>query len=471
MTLSFRARLTLRWVLGFSAVLALALIVVYVGVRAFLLRDLDAQLRTLAGTELASAVDEPGQGVHLHELPPGTGGQDQAGKFVQLLDRDGRLLMQSPGLGRAPALLRGAPLRAALYGSSSVVDVTANGRPGRMVALATAGPDRYFVAVGLYTDALHATLARLRVLLTGVWLASLALTALLGFTLASQALSPIHRITRQAAAIAKGQFAAKLDEPRTNDEIGNMTRLLNEMLVRLHQALEANRRFAADASHELRSPLTAMRGEIDVTLKRERTAEEYREALELQRDRLSELAAITEDLMLLVRGQEQRQTPLSEVNVLDTLRHVANRHQAQAQAAGVAVQLVAEPTLHAYADPRLLERVFDNLVRNAVLHTPEGGTVTITGREEARSSSDWATDQAVVCVRDTGPGIPENERERVFDRFYRLDPSRSRRTGGSGLGLAISREIVQLFKGTISVVDTDGPGTTIEVRLPGGSPA
>lgn len=473
MKLSFRARLTLRWLVGFGLVLALALVAVYAGIRQFLVRDLDAQLRTLAGTELASSVDEPGEAVHLHEFPVGAAdAQDYAGKFVQLLTADGRVLIQSPGLGRTPALLTGALLREALDGRPPVVDVHVNGRQGRMTALVTAGPERYFVAVGLYTDKLTTTLAQLQTLLAGVWLGSLALTAVLGFTLASRALAPIHRITRRAATIAQGQFAARLDEPTVQDEIGEMTKLLNEMLARLHGAVEANRRFAADASHELRSPLTAMLGEIDVTLKRDRSGEEYREALAVLREGLREMTSLTEDLMLLVRGQERQETAVFEVGVGDVLRDVAERNAASARAAGVTLHVEVPPTLRAYAEPRLLERVFDNLVQNAVQYSPSGSDVTLTGRlATAATQADWVADEAVVTVRDAGPGIPADERDRVFERFYRLDPSRSRRTGGSGLGLAISREIVQLFKGTIRVVDTDGPGTTIEVRLPGGAPA
>src|SRR5690606_34931594 len=117
-----------------------------------------------------------------------------------------------------------------------------------------------------FTDRREATLREVRALLIGVGFGSLVLTAMLGMTLASRALAPVGRITTQAAAIAKGEFAARLDEPAADDEIGRMTRLLNEMLDRLRAALDANRNFAADASHELRGPLTAMLGEIDVTM-------------------------------------------------------------------------------------------------------------------------------------------------------------------------------------------------------------
>ncbi len=470
MTLSFRTRLTLRWVVAFGLVLGLAHLAVFVGARAFLQRDLDAQLRTLAGTELASSSD--GAGPHLHEFPAEAhGAAEVVDKFVQLIDERGQVILQSPRLGAAPALLDTESLRRAFAGEAPIVDVTVGGKPGRLTALVVDSNPRYLVAVGLFTDALDATLVRLGQLLVGVGLAALGLTAVAGFSLASHALGPIRRITERAAAIADGQFTTRLDAPLADDEIGRMTRLLNRMLDRLHGAIEVNRRFAADASHELRGPLTAMQGEVDVTLKRERTPEEYREALALVRERLAVMGSLTEDLMLLVRAQEHRLPQLAEVRVADLLKRVAD-HSAGAAAAGhVTVAVEADPSLVVYGEPSLLERVFDNLVRNAVQYNHAHGTVSITAKVSPGPQSDavdWVSDQVVIDVRDSGTGIPPEERERVFERFYRLDASRSRRTGGAGLGLAISREIVQLFKGTIRVGDSAGPGTTVEVRLPGG---
>ena len=468
MTLSFRSRLTLRWLLAFGLVLALADLAVYLGARDFLQRDLDAQLRTLAGTELASSQDGPDRTVHLHEFPADTAGaQEYADKFVQLVDEQRRVLLQSPALGQMPPLMDAATLALAFEGAAPLVDVTVNGRPGRMVGLLAGGPPRHVVTVGLFTDKLDATLRRLGSLLAAVWIGALALTAVIGFSLASSALVPIHRITRKAASIAEGQFAARLDTPRADDEIGRMTTLLNEMLDRLHGALEANRRFAADASHELRGPLTAMLGEIDVTLKRERQPDEYREALALVRDRLQVMSGLTEDLMLLVRAQENTPPVMGEVPVTALLDRVVARAADAAAASRITLDVDAAPGLVIYGDAGLLERVFDNLVRNAIQYNRDGGTVSITARVSP-ATGDWVADQVQIVVRNTGASIPAEERERVFERFYRLDPSRSRRTGGAGLGLAISREIVRLFKGTIRVGDSPGAGTTIEVGLPGG---
>ncbi|MDE3156516.1 MAG: HAMP domain-containing protein [Acidobacteriota bacterium] len=466
--LSFRVRLTLRWTLAFGLLLALANTAIYAGARAYLTRDLDAQLRTLAATELASAVDEY-QGVHLHPFQVDVfGGGEYADKFVQLYDAGGRLLKQSPSLGAAGPLLTRARVRDAVAGRAPIVAVEAAGHPARMIALSAAKDGQtYVMAVGLYSDKLALGLRRLAVLLTAVWALGLLLTAGLGFVLSSRALIPIDRITSRAALIARGEFAARLDPPAVNDEIGRMTQLLNEMLDRLNAALDAHRRFAADASHELRSPLTAIQGEIDVTLKRPRTAEEYRATLALVRERLGELTALTENLMLLVRAQERRAAvDLHEVPLQPLLQEAAARLAGPAGARGVTIAFDRFPALVAYADPRLLGRAFDNLLRNAVQYNRDAGRVTIAGIDEPACDR-CPTGAVVVRIRDTGMGIPDGERERVFERFYRLDRSRSRRTGGSGLGLAICREVLSLFQGTVRVAASSPEGTTMEVRLPG----
>jgi signal transduction histidine kinase len=467
-TLSFRARLTLRWTVAFGCVLALMCLGIYAGTRAFLISDLDAQLRTLAGTELASAVDGM-SGVHFHEFPADDVAGAYAGKFAQLYDSRGQLLSQSAVLNEGPALVPADLRRRALEGSAPVFSVDAGGRPARMVALSTRKDgEAYVVAVGLFTEPILATLSQLAWLLAAVSLLGLGATATVGYVLATRALEPIAHVTERAAQIAHGDFSARLDRPVVNDELGRMTALLNEMLERLHGSVEANRRFAADASHELRSPLTAMLGEIDVTLKRPRLAADYRESLVIVRERIKQLTEMTEQLMILVRAQEGQVVGATEI-VLDPLVHeVAAAIAPLATERGVTVQVGPMHDVVIYADRALLARVVDNLVRNAVQYNHAGGSVTVTADVEDAYDAEWATAHTVLRVVDSGHGIPEDEREKVFERFYRVERSRNRRTGGAGLGLSIASEVVRLFGGTIRVAASSQEGTTIEVRMPGG---
>ena len=466
--LSFRARLTLRWTAAFGCVLALTCLGVYAGARAFLFSDLDAQLRTLAGTELASATDGT-RGIHFHEFPADDVAGAYAGKFAQLFDSRGVLVSQSMVLSSGPALVPLEMQRAALDGRAPIFTVVAAGRPARMVALSTRKDGEAFVvAVGLFTEALHATLRRLAWLLVGASFLGLGVTAIIGYLLATKALQPVAHVTERATRIVRGDFSARLDPASVDDELGRMTGLLNEMLERLHGSVQANQRFAADASHELRSPLTAMLGEIDVALKRERTAEDYRESLTIVRDRIRQLAEMTEQLMILVRAQEGKVPGATEVE-LEPLAHevaaAAGRLAAERQ-----VTVLVGPMDRAvvYADRMLLARVLDNLVRNAVQYNRAGGHVAITAEVEESAGTEWTAAHTVLRVTDTGHGIPDSDREKVFERFYRVERSRNRRTGGAGLGLSIASEVVRLFGGTIRVAASTPDGTTVEVRMPGG---
>ena len=323
------------------------------------------------------------------------------------------------------------------------------------------------MVVGLFRDGIEAHLSRLAWVLVLVWVAGLMMTAALGYWLTSRALAPVVGISRRAARIARGDFAARLDPPVRLDEVGEMTQSLNEVLDRLHGALEGHRRFASDASHELRAPITAMAGEIDVALKRPRTAAEYRETLWTVRERLSSLTTLCEDLMVLVNAQEGAPgLELREVPLLPQLQRSATQLARTAAERNVRIEARDLPDMVAYADPRLLARVLDNVLANAVFYNRAGGRVEISGAVDDRSDA-GAVEAVVVTVSDTGSGIPPGELERVFDRFYRLDQSRAQDTGGSGLGLAICREVLGVLRGSIRIARSSREGTTFELRLPG----
>ena len=467
---SFRTRLTLRWALTVALLLGAADFVVYAGARTYVYRWFDGNLLTLAATEAASSTDGP-EGVHLHES---SFAQLSSGafveKYVQIYDARGQLVLQSTALKDRPPLVDAASVQSGIAGSAPVLSVRIEPHRVRIAVLrAERGGRTYAVAVGLVADDIDAGLTSLASLLALVWLASVAGTAALGFRLASRALDPVARITERAAWIAQGNFDARLDLPRHHDELGRMTMLLNSMLDRLQRAVEANRRFAADASHELRGPLTAMAGEIDVTLRHPRSTDEYRETLERVRGRLGALTRLAEDLILLARTQEgAREITLREVALVTLVDETFQRLRDVAAGRGVTLTHRGLAGIHVYADPILIARVIDNLVANAVQYNRDHGTVEITASVSDPPGHAWVAPSVGIRVTDTGRGIPAEARERVFERFVRLDESRTWRTGGSGLGLAICREVLALHNGTVVVAESSETGTTIEVVLPGG---
>ncbi len=467
--LSFRARLTLRWTIAFGLLLALANSAVYMGVWTYARRDLDANLRTLAATEIASSTDQGGT-LHLHEFSVDeVGGGEFAGKFVQYYDMSGHVVAQSPMLNGAPRVLDEAAFARASRGEHAITTVNVGTQRGRVLtATIRDATSQYVAAVGLLTDGLDRQLTRLAWVLCGVWIVGSGATAATGFVLASRALDPIDRITARAASIARGEIDMRLDPPGKDDEIGRMTRLLNEMLDRLHRVIDGNRRFAADASHELRSPLTAMAGEIDVALKRERPPEEYRETLQRLRAQIDGLAAVSEHLMLLVRAEERSgHVAAEEVPVREVVDAACTRLAPQAAARAIAIDHEGLEGLVAYTQPGLLARVLDNVIGNAVQYNREGGSVHIRGFDEPAPGDAWEAGRVRLEIADTGAGIPQEEWERVFERFYRREPSRSRRTGGAGLGLALSRAIATWLGGTLRVRTSGPAGTTFELTLPG----
>jgi two-component system OmpR family sensor kinase len=467
--LSFRTRLTVRWTTVFSCLLAAASVSIYFGIRTQSYADLDRHLRTLAGTEVASAFDQP-VSPHVHELPTValTGGTFTE-KLVQIFDSRGQLVVASDGRGRAARFVDPRLIAEALAGEAPVTTVDVDGVPIRIVVLSTShNGTAYAFAVGVVISDLLGSLSHVRWLLVVVWLVSTGATAAVGFALASTALRPVRQITQRAMDIAQTNIRARLEPPEVDDEIGAMARSLNALLERLNVALDANRRFAADAAHELRSPVTAMAGEIDVALRRERTPAEYQETLRLVRDRLSSLSSVMSDLMLLVRSQEGHDSVTRQELSLDgLLRSSIARLQGIASSRGVAVSMQDLRAFWTYGDPGLLARVFDNVLENAIRYNREQSTVVIKASFTDGAAHAWEAGRIVVHIADSGPGIPDGDTERVFDRFYRVDASRARHTGGAGLGLAIAREVLTLFQGTIRIERTSAEGTSIAIALPG----
>lgn len=471
MRITFRGRLACRFTLSFGLLLLAASAAIWLGTSSWARRDLDSQLRTLAVTELASAVDEY-RGVHLHDFPAGAlAGGEYTDKLTQLLATDGKVLAALPPALRGVRLLSPDEVKAATEGEAEIAERRVLGRPVRLTALRTAKDGvAYVLVVGFFTDRLEAGLRALAGLLAAVWAAGVVLAGGLGFFLAKRALGPVDQITTRAGEIASGDFSARLDPPAADDELGRMTHLLNRMLDRLSEALEANRRFAADASHELRTPLTAMLGELDVAAKRPRTPEEYRETLDVLKERASEMRRLIDDLILLARAHEGRlELQRAEVPLGPLLGDAVARAAPLAAARGITIDASGVEPVVAYADARLLARVVDNLVQNAVRYDRDRGRVSLRAAAEPDHGDPGTPGFVRIEVEDTGPGIDPAEHALVFERFYRADKSRSRQTGGTGLGLPLAREILRHLAGEVTIARSTPQGTTFRIRLPGGS--
>ncbi len=290
-----------------------------------------------------------------------------------------------------------------------------------------------------------------------------------GWFLASNALTPIDRITRTADQISARDLHQRLNFKLPNDEVGRLAATFDKMLARLDDAFERQRRFIADASHEMRTPLTILKGDVEVALNRPRTTAEYQETLELVNDSTDRLTGIVEELFLLARA-DNNQFPLQpeRLNLAGLLTQETGKLLPRAVKLGIALSLDAPDELFIEGEPAKLSRLFINLIDNAIKYSEPDDEVKVTLNVDGEF--------ARVVIADSGPGIPPEHLPHLFQRFYRIDKARARQnthahSSGAGLGLSIAQWLAQIHGGRINVSSQVGQGTAFTVWLPLKTPA
>jgi len=284
-----------------------------------------------------------------------------------------------------------------------------------------------------------------------------------GYFLARKSLAPVADMATQARGMGASRLSERLEVSNPRDELGTLALSFNELLDRLEKSFEQQRRFVADASHELRTPVAILQGETEVTLSRtDRAPEEYRETLSILKDESHRLAHIIEDLFTLTRADAgQYPLQLREVYLDELAADVLRRTRSLAIAKGITLTSSIEPELLLRADEDLLRRMLLNLLDNAIKYTPASGKVNVECRREGK--------ELVLRVTDTGTGIPAELQSRIFERFFRADKARSRSegdTGGAGLGLSIATWIAEAHYGRLELTRSNSSGTTFTARLP-----
>ncbi len=279
-----------------------------------------------------------------------------------------------------------------------------------------------------------------------------------GWWLASRAIRPIEDISATAVRIAAGDLSQRINAADTDSELGRLAGVLNSTFTRLEAAFAHQARFTSDASHELRTPVTVILSQTQTALARERNGPEYREALEACQRAAQRMRQLTESLLQLTRLDAGEETLKRES--LD-LGRVAREcvEWVRPLAAERHIEIRSDlPAVEACGDAERLGQVVTNLLTNAIQFSRDRGEVRVATRGE--------NGNAVLMVTDTGEGIPDADRPHIFERFYRVDNSRSRRQGHAGLGLAICKAIVDAHGGVIEVTSQPGAGSTFIVKLP-----
>jgi len=310
-------------------------------------------------------------------------------------------------------------------------------------------------SLGSFDDALRKLLTIF--LLTGPL--AVGGTLCVGYLLARKALAPVDRMVAAAAEITATRLDRRLDVPPTHDELARLAETFNRMFERLEGSFERIRRFTADAAHELRTPLTVIRTSSEVALRSPRSPEGDRRVLEDIVDEADRLGRLVAQLLFLCREDDGGGARREDIVALDELvREVADLMQAPACEKSVDLCVEDLDPCLVRGDGDRLRQLVINLIDNAVKYTPPGGRVTVRGELDRG--------HVRVEVVDTGCGIPEEHLKHVFDRFYRIDSSRSRATEGTGLGLAICRSIVEGHHGRIWIQSEVGRGTRATFELP-----
>jgi signal transduction histidine kinase len=433
-----------RTTLAAGLVVGLALIVASVALVVLLGRSLTANVRDGALSRAVEVAAADGSGLDLDAGEPDD-------EFVQVLDADGRVVASSANVAGHPVLARlaiGAEIRL----RDVQLDGSLEGSAFLVVAVGTSQEGRRSVLVGRSLDDVReATSAVIPLLVVGVPILVLIVGAVTWW-ITGRALRPVESIRTEVDAISAGGLDRRVPEPPTGDEVARLASTMNAMLGRLESSQARQRRFVSDAAHELRSPVASIRQHSEVAIEHPDAASVGDLARVVHQENLR-VEQLVDDLLLLARLDEGADAAWEQVDLDDVVLAEAARLRGSTE---LTVGTTGVSAARVVGDAAGLERVVRNLGDNAARHAER--TVELS----VRAGDGWAT----VGVDDDGAGITPGDRERVFDRFVRLDDARSRDGGGSGLGLAIVRAVVDAHGGEITIGDGDLAGAHVEVRLP-----
>ncbi len=464
MTFSIRTKLTF-W---YTSLLAISLILFglsfFYALSKIYMNRIDREISSVAGLMVHTIVEPPGR----LRLPRNFDiilerffGLRIRGNYIQVLTPDGRVAGRSSTLEGLELPLTEKAYKRALNGKRTYEIVRTFGvYPVRILTLPVVVKETGLVAIIQVATSLEGMEEIFHYMIYffsfGIVM-SIIIAGGVGWFLAGKALKPVDEMTSIARKITAENLNERLPIVKPDDELGRLASTFNDMIARLERSFRQIKQFTADASHELKTPLTIMKGEVEVALKSRADETELREVLTSILEEIDRMNEVIKGLLTLARTDAEEETTRQPVGFDHIVEERCEQFRKLAHNRGLGLDVKIKKGVTVLVDPVRMGQVVYNLVDNAMKYTPKGGTI--------RVSLDTQDGWAVLRVSDTGVGIPEDELPYIFDRFYRVDKAR---TGGSGvgLGLSICKEIINTCGGKIEVESTVGRGTTFTTYLP-----
>jgi heavy metal sensor kinase len=477
---SLRFKLTLWYVLILGILLVSFSTFLYFTLAKSLHRDVDNKLRSLAeliASESSSPLSKFGFG-NIDQALETSMNLKPIGKFIQVLDESGNIGRKSDNLKNVQLPIS---LNALKNASKGLITFETNrslgNTPLRIITFPVVeGSHTKIVQIASSLEEVEDALNTLFIILIITVPLALMGASLGGQFLAHKALKPVDNITQTARMITSQNLNQRINPPKVKDEISRLIETFNEMISRLDQSFRQIKEFSSDASHELKTPLTILKGEVEVMLRRERTPQEYQQTLKSNLEEINRMSQIVEDLLLLSKADTgEIRLNKEDINLGDILNEVVAQMDLLAKSKKLNLSTVNHhQDIHIFGDALRIRELFINLIENGIKYTEEGGSIHVTLQKEypalLRNQSNWLEEErekfVKIVVSDTGIGIAKDDQERIFNRFFRVDKARSREQGGSGLGLSICKWIVEAHQGEIKVESELGKGSSFTVKLP-----
>jgi len=463
-----KVNLPIKWklTLWYGGILSIILVVfasgVYIYFRNSLQKSIDTKIRSI-GEVLSSSITETHNTSvfgNFERYLENVLGRKPKGKFIQIMDSSGRIGAKMSDIEGETLPTSFSTLESALRGEIVYETIERVTPRIRMVTIPIAENKKVssVVQVGTSLEDFDETMKKLLIIMIISIPTSISVTIVVGYFMAKKALRPVDQIRRAAVKISSSNLDEKIDIVGRRDELGRLAETFNAMIGRLKDAFQRVNQFSIDVSHELKTPLTILKGETEVALRKEREKEDYKGLLKSNLEEIDRMSRIIDDLLLLSKADAKEITlNLEEIALRDLIMGVCMDMKIFADKKGIEIDVGDLEDVRLKGDELKIRRMLWNIVENGIKYTENGGKVFI---------SSYVNDgYARIDVKDSGAGISEEDIRFIFDRFYRADRSR-RRESGSGLGLSISKWIAEAHSGSIEVKSQPGQGSLFSMKLP-----